>query len=70
MSVAAPEACVDVMLGAIALFSRTRTLDEYVDNDMVECGQTFKRQRVRSKLVPRSELLPSYTWADHGRVQS
>ena len=31
MKVAEPKACFDVTLGAIALLSRTRMLDEYVD---------------------------------------
>jgi hypothetical protein len=64
MKVAEPKACVDVMLGAIALLSRTRTLDEYVDGDMVERGQTPERQRVPFKLLPRPGLLPLYTWTN------
>ena len=38
-----PKACVDLMLGAVAIVSGVRTLDEYVD-DLVERGQTEERQ--------------------------
>ena len=70
MKVAEPKACVDVMLGAIALLSRSRTLDEYVDDDMLERGQTAERQRVRPKLLPRPGLLPLYARTDRGCIRS
>ena len=37
-----PKACVDVMLGAIALTSGARTLEDYV-KDMKERGQDEER---------------------------
>jgi thymidylate synthase len=37
-----PKACVDVMLGVMAIISKTRTMKEYV-KDMKERGQTTER---------------------------
>eukprot|EP00455_Lapot_gusevi_P018726 TRINITY_DN2025_c0_g2_i2.p1 TRINITY_DN2025_c0_g2~~TRINITY_DN2025_c0_g2_i2.p1 ORF type:complete len:311 (+),score=120.49 TRINITY_DN2025_c0_g2_i2:82-1014(+) len=37
-----PKACIDVMLGALALAGRTRTLDQYV-NDLQDRGQSQQR---------------------------
>lgn len=39
-----PNAVVDVMLGCIARTGGTRSLDEYIDQDMVERGQTKERR--------------------------
>eukprot|EP00300_Choanocystis_sp_HF-7_P006000 c14418_g1_i1.p1 GENE.c14418_g1_i1~~c14418_g1_i1.p1 ORF type:complete len:617 (+),score=106.06 c14418_g1_i1:54-1853(+) len=46
-----PKACVDIMLGAIAIVSGARTLEEYIE-DLVERGQTPERQaQVREALA-------------------
>jgi hypothetical protein len=55
-----PKACVDVMLGVIALLSGARTLEEYVDGDMAERGQTAARQQaVRGALGAFATSLPA-----------
>ena len=47
-----PKACIDVILGAIALVSKTRTMDAYI-NDMKERGQDDQRiAEVSSALAP------------------
>lgn len=50
LEVATPKACIDVMLGAIALVSGSRTLEEYCE-DMKDRGQTEERvKEVRNAL--------------------
>lgn len=54
-----PKACVDVMLGAIAITSGIRTLETYIQ-DMVQRGQTQDRiDEVKTALSSYSEYLQS-----------
>jgi len=59
LSISTPKACIDVVLGAIAITSKTRTLDEYI-KDMVERGQTSERvNEVTKALKPYWEKMKS-----------
>lgn len=52
LNIKTPKACVDIILGAIALTSGARTLDEYI-KDLVERGQSDDRvKEVTEALTP------------------
>lgn len=56
-----PKACIDIILGAIALTSGARTLEEYL-KDMTNRGQSEERiNEVVSSLTPYWEVLKSKT---------
>jgi len=59
LKIEAPKACIDVVLGAIALTSKKRSMDEYI-KDMVERGQTDDRvKEVKTALSPYWEKIKS-----------
>lgn len=56
-----PKACIDVMLGAIAITSGARTLETYVE-DMIQRGQSADRiTEVRKALNPYAEHFLSHS---------